>query len=242
MNMSEKCTIAVMQPTFLPWLGYFDLIDQANIFVFLDDVGFSKQSWHQRNRIKTANGVIWLTVPVLTRGSAEQRINEVKINLVSNDREKHLKTIIQAYKKAPFYKSYIDELSEILNRKYVLLVDLNIDLINLFCKSMNIKTNLIKSSQLTIQGHKVDRLINICKTLNADVYLSTPGSKAYIDENNLFIPNHIDLKYHDYKHPLYNQLHGEFVPYLSVLDLLFCEGQQSMNIIRSGRNSRQVTE
>lgn len=173
---------------------------------------------------------------MLTKGNVGQRINEAKINLASNDLKKHVKTITQAYKKAQFYNKYIDEIVDILNRKYDLLVDLNIDLILWICKKLNIKTKLATSSNLNVHGDRVDRLINICKVLNAEVYLSTPGSKAYIEENNLFIPNNIDLKYHDYNHPIYRQLYGEFVPYLSVVDLLFCEGPKSLDIITSGRN------
>jgi hypothetical protein len=235
MKTGAPHTVAVMQPTYLPWMGYFDLIDQADVFVFLEDVEFSKQSWQQRNRIKTSNGILWLTVPVLTKGKSGQMISDVRINHRSNDLEKHVKAIAQSYGKAPFVKSYIDELTAILSTPRDRLADLNMDLIRWFCAKLGIKTPLVKNSDLHVEGSKVERLINICRAVGAERYLSTPGSKVYIDEDNRFSPSGVDLVYQDYVHPTYRQLHGDFVPYLSVLDLLLNEGEGSLSIIRSGR-------
>jgi len=237
MNRDADRTIAVMQPTYLPWIGYFDLIDQADIFVLYDDVDFSKQSWQQRNRIKTSAGVQWLTVPVLTKGRSGQRICDVQINPRSNDLAKHIKTIEQAYSKATFQKTYMGELTALLSGTYVFLADLNIVLIQWFCEKLGIKTPLVRSSELNLEGTRVERLISLCRTVHGTRYLSTPGSKVYIDENNLFEQNQINLVYHRFTHPVYRQLHGEFVPYLSVLDLLLNEGELSLAIIRSGRNA-----
>ena len=229
-------TVAVMQPTFLPWIGYFDLIDKSDRFVFLDSVQFSKQSWQQRNRVKVPNGEQWLTVSVLTKGMPNQRISEVKINQNAKFREKTIKTITQIYRKAPFFDSYIDELSDILLKSHVFLADLNIELIMWICKQLGIDTKMIRSSSLMTTGKKVELLINICKELNASTYLSTPGSKVYIDENNLFPSNDIDLVYHAFEHPEYRQINGEFIPYMSTIDLLFNEGPASLSIIRAGRS------
>jgi hypothetical protein len=228
-------TIAIMQPTYLPWLGYFDLIDQVDDFVLLDDVEFSRQSWQQRNRIKTAQGEQWLTMPVLWRGKSDQKICAVMINLEAKGKEKHLKTIMQAYAKAPFLKRYIEELSEIMIKPYPLLVELNIALIYWFCQKLGITTNLILSSKINAEGKKVERLINICKYLGATKYLSPPGSKVYIDENDHFPENGIELQYQNYQHPVYKQLYRVFLPFMSTLDLLFNEGTNSLSIIRSGR-------
>ena len=109
------------------------------------------------------------------------------------------------------------------------------DLIRWFCSKLGIKTPLVKNSDLHVEGAKVERLINICRAVGAERYLSTPGSKVYIDEDNRFSPSGIDLVYQEYVHPTYRQLHGDFVPYLSVLDLLLNEGEGSLSIIRSGR-------
>jgi hypothetical protein len=231
----NKLIVAVMQPTFLPWIGYFDLIDQSDRFVFLDSVQFSKQSWQQRNRLKGLNGEQWLTVPVLTKGLSNQSISEVKINQNAKFKEKMIKTITQIYRKAPFFDSYIDELSDILLKSYVFLAALNIELIMWVCKQLGIDTKMIRSSSLKAKGKKVELLINICKELNADTYLSTPGSKVYIEENNLFTSNDIDLVYHAFEHPEYHQINGKFVPYMSIIDLLFNEGPASLSIIRKGQ-------
>lgn len=235
MNEGATRTVAVMQPTYLPWMGYFDLIDQVDLFVLYDDVDFSKQSWQQRNRIKTSSGVQWLTVPVLWKGKSGQKIQDVQINPRSNDLAKHVKTIEQAYSKAPFQKAYIGELSALLSGSHSFLADLNTALIRWFCEKLGIRTPLVKSSELNLEGERVERLIHLCRAVQATRYLSTPGSKVYIDENNLFEPNRIELVYHRFAHPVYRQLHGEFVPYLSALDVLLNEGDKSLAIIRSGR-------
>lgn len=231
-----------MQPTYLPWMGYFDLIDQVDEFVLLDDVEFSRQSWQQRNRIKTANGVQWLTVPVLIKGRSTQKIHETEINLAVKGVEKHKSSIQQSYRKARYFENYYSEFFSILDEKHTHLSDLNTNLIQWFCEKIGVTTKITKSSSLSVGGEKVDRLIQICEVLEAQCYVSPPGSKIYIDENNLFDPRYISLVYQDYHHPTYTQLYGEFVSHLSVLDLLFNEGQSSLDIIRSGRNAVSETQ
>lgn len=228
-------TVAIMQPTYLPWLGYFDLIDQSECFVFLDSVQFEKRSWQQRNRIKGPDNVLWLTVPVLTKGRRDQRIDEVMIDQTQAFQEKHIKTITHLYSRASFFVQYTDGLSIVLRKSHQFLADLNIELIRWLCTQLGIETEMVRSSSLNVEGGKVELLVNICKALGADRYLSAAGSRTYIEENNLFVPNGIDLVYHDYRHPEYRQLHGQFVPYLSVVDLLFNEGPSSLSVIRAGR-------
>ena len=228
-------TVAIMQPTYLPWLGYFDLIDRSDIFVFLNSVQFDKRSWQQRNRIKTPNGELMLTVPVLTKGKFKQKIYDVEIDKSKNFAKKHFNSISSNYKKSKYFKSYINELDEIYNSKINKLSDLNIRLIKWLSSKLGIKTEFVLSSQLDEHGSKTELLLNICKKLNADYYLSPPGSKEYIEENNLFEKSGIQLSYQNYKHPTYKQLFGDFIPYMSVIDLLFCEGNKSLEIISSGR-------
>ena len=223
-------TIAIMQPTYLPWIGYFDLIDRVDCFVFLDSVQFNKRSWQQRNRIKGSKGVLWLTVPVLSKGRREQKIAEVEIDLTRQFQAKHLKTIMSCYSKTPFCQKYIDELSTILNKSHQWLVELNIELIQWFCRNLGISTQTARSSCLSVEGKKAELLANICEALGADCYLS-----AYIEENNLFKQKKIYLDYHAYKHPKYTQPYGDFLPYLSTVDLLFNMGDSSLPIIREGR-------
>ena len=229
-----------MQPTYLPWMGYFDLIDQSDIFVFLDNVQFEKQSWQQRNKIKTRQGEIWLTVPVLQ--SLGQKINEVKINNNSNWKEKHWKSIKYNYNKAPYFKTYFKFFEETYNTDWQYLVDLNIHIIKWVCNQLNIKKDFIKSSDMGIEGKKTDLLVNICKKLNADTYLSPLGSAVYIEKNNLFEREGIKLEYQHFEHPIYKQLWEDFVPHISVIDLLFNEGDKSLDIIRSGRRKPYTSE
>ncbi|MDY7003475.1 MAG: WbqC family protein [Cyanobacteriota bacterium] len=228
-------TIAIMQPTYLPWIGYFDLIDYVDCFVFLDSVQFNKRSWQQRNRLKGAKGVTWLTVPVISKGRREQKIFEVEIDLSRQFQAKHLKTIANCYSKAPFFSQYIDELSTIFHNTHYCLAELNIELIQWFCKQLGISTQTLRSSDLNIEGKKTELLVNICEVLDANCYLSAEGSRVYIEENNLFETKNIRLAYHNYKHPIYDQLYGEFIPYLSILDLLFNKGELSLFLIQKGR-------
>jgi len=228
-------TAAIMQPTHLPWLGYFDLMDQSDYFLFLDSVQFSKRSWQQRNRVKTSNGAQWLTVPVLTKGKREQPISEVEMDLDSEFHLKHLKTIHNLYGKASYFGEYIGGISDILNKGHRLLGDLNIELIIWFCEKLGVKTPTERTSNLNVDGSKADLLISVCQAASVNRYLSAEGSRTYIEEDNQFGAHGIELVYQNYVHPEYRQLNGEFVPYLSVLDLLFNEGPGSLEIIRAGR-------
>lgn len=228
-------TVAIMQPTYLPWSGYFDLMAQCDTFVLLDCVQFDKRSWQQRNRIKTPQGVLWLTVPVHSKGRRGQIIRDVEIERDSNFAEQHIKTLQHHYHRAAHYEKYIEDFSTVHRKGHHHLADLNIELIEWFRYVLGIRGELIRSSALDVQGSKVERLIAICRAVDAKVYLSPSGSRDYIEENNLFPEHDIELRYHAYNPPLYRQLYGEFVPYLSVLDLLFNEGDASLGILRAGR-------
>ena len=227
-------TASIMQPTYLPWLGYFDLTNRSDIFVFLDTVQLDKRSWQQRNRIKTPNSEIMLTVPVLTKGRFNQEIRDVEIDVSQRFEKKHFNSIQLNYKNSKYYKLYIGELEEIFFSKISRLANLNIKLIKWLSSKIGIKTKFISSSELDVSGSKTELLINICKEINANHYLSPIGSKGYIEKNNLFTNSGIQLSYQNYQHPTYNQLFGDFIPYLSVIDLLFNEGEKSLEIIKSG--------
>jgi len=225
-------TVAIMQPTYIPWLGYFDLIDRSDIFVFLDSVQFDKRSWQQRNRIKTSNGELMLTVPVLTKGRFNQKICDVIIEKSQKFEKKHFNSIRSNYKKSKYYNLYIQELEEIFNSNISKLTDLNMRLIEWLSSKLGVGSEFVSSSKLDVSGSKTELLINICNEINANHYLSPDGSKKYIDKNNLFVKSGIKLSYQNYRHPTYNQLFGDFLPYMSALDLLFNEGANSLNIIR----------
>jgi len=225
-------TIAIMQPTYLPWLGYFNLIDRSDIFVFLDSVQFDKRSWQQRNRIKTSNGELMLTVPVLTKGRYDQKICDVMIDKSQKFEKKHLNAIRSNYRKSKFFDNYYFELENIYNGQIEKLSDLNVKLIKWLSEKLGITLKLLSSSQLDVRGSKVELLVNICNKLGGDNYLSPVGSKDYIDENNLFSKFKINLSYQEFFHPRYSQLFGDYLPYMSVIDLLFNEGGRSLSVIR----------
>lgn len=236
--------IAISQPTYLPWLGYFDLIDQVDTFVFLDSVQFEKQSWQHRNRIKTPVGLQWLTVPVMFRGRFGQQIQEVEIR-DGGFSKKHLRAIELNYRRAAFFENYFSQISAIFE-KYssgASLVKLNLELIRWGCEALGIQTSLVRSSELNEPGRRSELLVNLCRRLNADTYISPPGSAVYLlDDLALFADAHIEVSFHHYQHPEYRQLFSPFTPYASALDLLFNEGPRAIEIFRSGRRETDSRE
>jgi hypothetical protein len=230
--------IAIAQPTYLPWLGYFDLIDQVDAFVILDSVQFEKQSWQQRNRIKTPTGLQWLTVPVVFRGRFGQLIHEVEIRDGEFWRN-HLRAIELSYRRAPFFENYFPELSHRLKSAAgSALADLNVRLMEWFMSILEIRTPLFFSTQLDQTGKRTELLVNICSRLGAREYISPVGSAAYLlQEIDVLGRRSIEVLFHNYEHPHYRQLFPPFVPYASILDLIFNEGDRSPEIMRSGRRN-----
>ena len=229
-------TIAIMQPTYLPWVGYLDLMDQAETFVLLDSVQFDRRSWQQRNRIKTASGELMLTVPVLSKGLRDQKVCDVRLVPDSGFAARHRDSIRAAYARAPHFKDHWDALAAVYAAKHEHLVDLNLAFIGLFQRLFGLRCRLVRSSELAARGKKVDLLVALCRELGAERYLSPWGSKPYIDENNIFAENGIELAYHSYRHPVYPQLHGPFLTHMSSVDLLLNEGsERGAELLRSGR-------
>jgi hypothetical protein len=213
-------------------------MDQVDTFVLLDSVQFEKQSWQHRNRIKTATGLQWLTVPVVYRGCFGQYINQVEIRDPEFVR-KHLRGIELSYRRAPYFDSYYPELAEILNaQSRGLLTDLNAGLLRWFCSILGIQTLVLRSSVLKVGGRRTELLVNICLELKANSYLSPPGSAVYLlSDLELFVNAGIEVEFHHYEHPEYSQLFPPFCAYASALDLLFNQGPSSLEVIRSGRRA-----
>ena len=230
-------TAVVMQPSYLPWVGYFDLMDQADVFVLLDNVQFAKRSWHQRNRVKGPQGELMLTVPVRSKGRFAQRIADVEIDVDRNFSATHVRSVRLAYSRAPYAERYLAAWEAILERGHSRLVALNTDLILWFRDALGLRTPVVRSSTLDVAGKRSELLVDICRAVGADSYLSPPGSRAYIEGHDLFAANGIALRYQVYRPPQYRQLHGAFIASLSVLDLLLNEGPESLSIIRSGRGA-----
>jgi len=236
MSKINKKTIAIMQPTFLPWLGYFALLDRVDEFVFFDHVQFEKRSWQQRNKIRTHDGEMWLSVPVSNKGKREQSIRDTEI-MYDGKRSpltKLMSSIEMNYKNTPFYSHYADDLNSFFMQEPEKINDLNQNIISWICQKLDINTPCIQSSNLNVSGTKADLLVNICRKRNATNYISPPGSKVYLDESSAFESAGITISYFDYNHPKYAQLHGDFLPYMCILDLIFNAGPSSAEIIRSG--------
>jgi hypothetical protein len=216
-------TIAIMQPTYLPWLGYLAMINRADYFVFLDNVQFDKRSWQQRNRIKNAQGALWLTVPVLSKEKFHQKINDVVCQNLSETIKKHLSSISHSYKKAkeynsfyPFLEKTISEAASMANER---LSAFNIYIIKKLCAYSGIESDFYPASHLDCSGVKDELLSNICKFFQLNCYISPPGSVGYLKNSSFF--ETIDVVYHEYCEPEYLQLYGEHIMNLSCLDAFF---------------------
>ena len=240
MNKKAGCkTVAIMQPTYLPWLGYFDLIDAVDVFVFLDNVQFEKTTWHQRNQLRTHKGLEWITVPALTSGRFGQLIKEVELKdmIFVN---KHLKQIAHNYQKSKEFERYFEEFSAVFHQAASkgALCHLNVELIKWLCSKFQISTRLVMASDLRIQGKRSELIVSILSALDSVVYVSPRGSADYITSDyRIFEQNGISVFYHRYTHPEYAQIYKPFMPHACALDVLFNEGERSKKIINSGRES-----
>jgi hypothetical protein len=224
--------VSVHQPHYLPWLGYFGKILRSDVFVILDNVQYKKREFQNRNQIKTPSGPAWLTVPVITHGHYEQMTGDVRIDPTDNWRAKHLRAIEMSYGKAPFFNKYYQSLEALyMGTEWNLLMDLSAAQLRLFFEWLGIRTPVRFERELGIAGVKTERIANICKSLNGDTYLSGSGGKDYMDES-VFGAAGLKLAYQKFEHPVYPQLHGDFKPYMSIVDLVFNCGEESLEIIR----------
>ena len=212
-------TIVVLQPGYLPWLGFFDQFRRADVFVYYDDVQYDTHGWRNRNRIKTQHGPAWLTVPVRHSGLHKPRIMDVEIDSRSPWPRKHLASIRQAYAAAPFLERYLPALEELLHRRWERLVDLDLSIAEAMAEWLGLRRRVERASQLGIGGGQSERLLNICRRLGASTYLSGAAARDYLDVP-LFERHGIAVEWQQYAHPVYPQLHGAFVPYLSAIDLI----------------------
>ncbi len=229
--------IVVMQPSYLPYMGYFDLIVNADVFLYYDVVQFDKDSWRNRNRIKTPQGPQWLTVPVLTKGQSKPTHAEIRINRKENWRRKHLKSIEINYRKARFFDEIFPTVENILNRDWDRLLDLNAEIIKEFCQLLNIGTKIdyVSKLNLSMPEGKNEKLIAIAKAIGADQFYEPKGGAGYIDRD-LFEKEGIGLTMQDYHHPVYSQLFGDFAENLSTLDLLMNCGRDSSEYFKRTLN------
>ncbi len=232
---TKKNIVSIHQPGYIPWMGFFKKIQSSDIFIFLDDVQFEKNGWHNRNKIKTSENWMWLTIPV--KAKLGMNLNEIKIDYSSKWINKHKKSIELNYSKTKFFKEYWGNFEEIFEKKYEFLIDINVEFINKILEMLNVKTKIILSSSLGITKKKSARILEICKLVNTSNYLSGIMGEEYLNIEE-FEKNGIIVNFQDYQHPIYKQNYESFLPNMSIIDLLFNEGSNSEKILRESKNSK----
>ncbi|MDE3225740.1 MAG: WbqC family protein [Nitrospirota bacterium] len=224
--------VAIHQPQYLPWLGYLDKIDRADVFVVLDNVQFKKNEWQNRNRIRTAQGWQWVTVPVLHRFG--QKINEVRVNSGEDWAAKHVRTIEMHYARAPHREPLMDGLRAIYRQPWERLSDLNVAVLRWLLTAYGITTPMRIASEMSLREEPTDRLIDICRAVGGDRYLAGAGAAGYMDRPR-FEASGIGLEVQDFHHPVYRQCYEPFMPGMAAIDLLFACGGEALQRLRATR-------
>lgn len=228
-------TAAILQPGYLPWLGAFEQMARADVFVFLDDVQYTRRDWRNRNRIKGPNGEQMLVVPVKSSGRRDQLILEAVID-GDSWRAKHLRALTLAYGKSPWFERYRDDLTELYGREWVRLVDLDMELTLWLAGALGIDRRFRRSSELSVESDdRSGRIVGIMNAVGAEHLYDGKAARAFIDVDE-FGRQGIEVTFQEYEHPVYAQLWPKqgFISHLSALDLLLNCGPDSLEILRSG--------
>ncbi len=226
--------IAILQSNYIPWKGYFDIINSVDEFIIYDDAQYTRRDWRNRNIIKTRNGLKWLTIPVEVKGKYDQKINETRI-ADKTWASKHWKMIMHNYTSAPAFEAHAGLFEETYHscEKLVFLSDVNRLFIKVINSIIGIHTLISDTSQYKMKGSKNDKIISICKQANAEAYVTGPLAKEYIDEK-LFLKSGIDLIWVDYKgYPEYNQVFPPFEHAVSTIDVIFNNGIKATSLLKS---------
>lgn len=224
--------VFISQSNYIPWKGYFRSLIEADQVIFLDDVQFTKRDWRNRNKIKTSNGIKWLTIPVETSGKYFQKIQDVLIS-DENWHHKHLNSLHDAYKESPFFDEIYDLLRNHLDlNRSQYLSEVNIGLIKVICEYLGVELSIRMSREFTMLDNPSERLLSICKSLNAEVYMSGSAAKNYL-ATGLFKEMNIEVQWIDYTgFSEYDQLYPPFVHEVSIIDVLFMLGKQSISMLK----------
>jgi hypothetical protein len=222
--------LAAEYPNYLPLVSFFYKMSQADIFVLVDDFQYTKHNYINRTKIKTARGIQWLTVPVLTKGRKGQTIHHVQIDALQDWRRKHWKTLLVNYKYAAYFEKYSDFFENIYHKAWRHLLDLNLAIIEFIKNALQISTKIYLGSELNVSGKGSQRLTNLLENLNCGTYLSFLDGKKYLD-TQIFEQRGFEVKLISSKPIIYYQQFGEFISNLSIVDLLFNEGENSTNLI-----------
>lgn len=225
--------VTIHQPQFLPWLGYLDKIDQADLFIMLDTVQFKKNEWQNRNRIRVAKGWQWLTVPVLQHFG--QRIDGVLINPTTAWKTQHLRALDIHYARAPYRERYLPELRELYARPWSRLNDLNKAIVRWLLAAYGITTEIHSAAEFAARDEPTDRLIDLCRAVGASRYLAGPGAEQYMDKPR-FESSGVRLEMQVFHHPIYRQVYEPFEPNLSAIDLLLMQGPNAITTLRRARS------
>jgi hypothetical protein len=225
------------QPVFLPWLGLFHKIALSDKYVFLDSVQYLKQDWNNRNKIKTREGSTWLTVPVYHKDYTKKSISEIEICNDRPWRRKHWKLLEQNYRAAPYWKAYSPFYDDLYSRKWKRLTELNEYTLRWFLSTLNIPTEFVKASELDLEGRKSDLILEMCSRLDATTYVFGALGRDYARPED-FTRKNIGIVFQDYQHPTYPQQYDGFVSHLSIADLLFNCGPDSLEVLMSNNLTR----
>ncbi len=229
--------VCIHQPDFLPYLGFFHRLLFTDIFIIFDDVQFLRRGWHHRDKIKTKDGERWLTLSI-KKGDYYQKINQVILN---EDKDKwtknHLNLLRVNYCNAPYFNEYFPKIREIYLSDFTKLADINMAFLQFFFELFDLKMKIVFSSELNVDGHSNLKLINLVKAVGSRYYLSGLGAKDYMDKQ-MFADEGITVEWQEFNHPIYPQLHGEFIPNLSCIDLLFNCGPNSKDILWSCKEAK----
>ncbi len=223
--------IVITQSNYIPWKGYFDMLNAADVFVVYDDMQYTKRDWRNRNLIKTPNGLSWLSVPVSVKGKYFQKISETEIS-DQKWTDKHWNTIKHNYSKSMFYKEICSLIEPLYARQYKTITEVNVAFIKVICGYLQIDTDIRYSSEFTLAEERSQRLLDICLELNGRKYISGPSAEAYLDQK-LFSENGVEVEWFNFAdYPEYDQLHGQFEHGVTILDVLFNTGHDAMKYLK----------
>ena len=234
--------VAILQSNYIPWKGYFDLINIVDEFILYDDMQYTRRDWRNRNKIKTPQGLQWLTIPVEIKGKFFQKINETKVS-EKDWAKKHWQSILRNYSKAKYFKDYKDIFEELyLTCDEEYLSEINYKFITTINEILGIKTKLRWSSEFELVDGQTEKLLGICKDCNADIYLSGPAAKDYFNED-LAKQENIKVEWMDYSgYKEYEQLNPPFEHGVTILDLIFNEGQNTRSFMKSFKQEKGKNE
>ncbi len=217
--------LSAHQPAYLPWLGYFDKIVKSDVFIFMDSVQYSKNDFINRNKIKTPHGSAWLTIPVKTKGHISNTIKDIAIDYTKPWVKKHLNAIRINYSKAPNFSNLMPKLEALYEKKLENIAELCWHQLQFWLEHLQVKTKIIKLSELHIHSKKSNLILDLCKQTQSSIYYSGARGKDYLVLDD-FSMSGIQVEFQEFTHPEYKQLHGEFEPYLGIID--FCMNQRSI--------------